>query len=181
MKKFLTLRNCMVFCGAFLLVLAFALSFAVAGKIVGNGGITLTVNGVFYNPKEVIVDGRITAIPEEYRYFAAVPVIGYILGAVGALAAVAVFFVVKNEKVKKFAVLGCGGLALVGAIMSFITLEPATHVFAKAMGFTMDQAHETLKAMGGVEKASPLAIIMSVLGTLGALAIGASQFLPEKK
>lgn len=180
MKKFLTLKNVLVFCGAFLLVLAFALSFAVAGKIVGNSNV-LTISSVFYNPKEVVADGQVIAIAEEYRYFAAVPVIGYILGAVGGLAAVVVVFVVKNEKVKKFAVLGCGALALVGAIMSFITLEPATHVFAKAMGFTMDQAHDVLKAMGGVEKASPLAIIMSILGTLGALGIVASRFLPEKK
>ena len=180
MKKFLTLKNLLVFCGAFLLVLAFALSFAVVGKIVGDGHL-VTINGVYYNPKAVIVDNSAVTIPEEYRYFAAVPVIGLILGAVGGLAAVVVALVVKNEKVQKFAVIGCGALALVGAIMSFITLEPATHVFAKAMGFTMDQAHEVLKSMGGVEKASPLAIIMSILGTLGALGIVASRFLPEKK
>ena len=180
MKKFLTLRNVMVFCGAFLLVLGFALSFAVVGELDGMGTAVI-IKGVYWNAKEAVIEGHVTVVPEEYRYFAAVPAIGFILGAVGGVAAVVVALVIKNEKVRKFAVLGCGALALVGAIMSFITNLPATHFFAKANGMTFEEAKAGLAAMGITEKASALSIIMSILGTLGALSIAASQFVPEKK
>ena len=180
MKKFLTLRNVLVFCGAFLLVLGFALSFAVVGKLEGMGTV-VTVQGVYYNAKEVVTEGHVVEIPEQYRYFATLPVVGFILGAVGGLAAVVVVLVVKNEKIRKFAVLGCAVVALVGAILSFITQEPATHVFAKANGMTYEEAKAGLAALGITEKASVLSIIMSVLGAVGAVAIGASQFVPEKK
>ena len=180
MKKFFTLRNIMILCGVFVLILGFCLSFAVKGVLEGGGG-HVELPGVLYGAKYANSNGHIIGIDKKYRYFDALPVIGYILALLGAIAAVVFALVLKNEKTRKIAVIVAAALALVGAILSMITLLPATHAYAKSCGMTYEQGKQMLDSLGVVEKASALNIIMGILGILGAAAIGASQFLPEKK
>ena len=179
MKKIFTLKNILVFVGTFILLLAFCLSFAVKGTLEG-GGARVVFNYVLYGSKRVIGDGVDMDIPEEYRYFAALPVIGYIIALIGGLVAVIFVFVVKKEKMRKNLVLGAAGFALVGAIFSMITLNPPFHAYAKLFGSTYEQAKTTLESIGVREKASALNIVMGIFSILGACAIGASQFLGGK-
>ena len=180
MKKFFTLRNVMLLCGALLLVAAFACSFAVKGVLEGNGS-HVELQGVLWGSKEAVNGGVVYPIEQKDRYIATLPIIGYILAALGAILAAVFGLALKDEKARKIAVLASAVLALVGAVLSLITMEPATRAYAKTAHQTYEKVKQFFNEYHIVEKPSILNIVMGVLGIVGSLSIAASQFVPEKK
>ena len=191
MKKFLTLKNILVCCGALLGVLVFAVSFAdgLAGTMEGaNAKLPNLVWGV----KKIVfsVGGKETT----YAFYdgfgipssgvLVLPFIGLLLGLLSAIGAVVVLFLVKDAKAQKIALFVCAGLILVGGVFQFFAGSMFPGQVANKMiaaGVIPESNRELVYRMFADVHANAAVYLTGVFGILGGLSIAASHFVPEKK
>ncbi len=171
MKKFLTLRNCLICCGSFLGLVAFILAAACGAtytyEILGGTKSVLYSNVVFGNGTD---------------YGAAVlPLIGAILIIVGVLCAVVVGFFgdkfLKDAKVRKVLLIIAAAFVLLGGVFLFFIKGSNAAAWAAKSGGTKED-YLSLWSHGKYEAAG--IIIAGVLAALGGLSICASQFVKSK-
>lgn len=193
MKKFLTLKNIILCSGALLLLVAFFLSFGatVHGE---NHGVTSSYNNIVWGCDSITMDGTKHALSElmpglERAKPAALQLVGIILMLVAAIGAALVALLVKKPWAK-WIVVGLAVVAVAGAVFQFFALQGFArgmiNAMAEKMGITdketIEQEYqEFLKTAREQGAKITMNIVMGVLGILGGLAVGASQFLPEKK
>lgn len=192
MKKVLTLRNIVVWAGALLLLVAFFMSFG--AKMSANvDGYQYSYNGIVWGAKTVTMMGKtvpISSMGEGINKLepAALLLVGFILMLVAALAAVLIGLFV-NKPWAKWVVLACAVVALAGAVMQFFAKDSFANAYVntigKALGMSKEEIKEAIKEFRAQEDQFGAKFVINtvggVLGLLGALAVGASQFLPEKK
>lgn len=186
MKQKLVLRNILLCCGAFLLVAAFAFSFLVRGIVVTGSNSMMYYQGVLWgNGKVIQVVGSTTTsymIDEERRYVAVAAIIGFIVMAVAGIAAVVLKIVLKKENAERVALIGCGAVALVGAILTFIPMNLALHCYAMEFNMSLENAKQAWDVLlNWNEKVSFLHVVLSIAGIVGAGLIGAAGVLKAKK
>ena len=204
MKEKLTLRNLLICCAAFLAVLFFCLSFAVNMKGNGSEGghaLSVTFKGIIWGCKEVVGEmGGATMVVAPSVIFEGAKLsslglnifgfLGVLFPLLAAIGAVVVLFVVKNEKVKKFVLLGCALLFVVGGVFQFLIVPGAkASTTAQLLNENPDVVgHEEelklfvdtiFKELGA--KLGALSVISGIFTILGGCAVAASQFVPEKK
>lgn len=183
MKKFLTLRNCLVCVACLFGLLVLIFSFVTnVQSYASNGTLVATEFGSIWGAtkgRDEIL-GITATIPEEARVGAlALPLIGTLLVFGGAVCAVVALFVAPKKKVL-FVV--AGAVMVVGAV--FVALTPLAYFNASAAKYaesakvTIEQAKEAMKAMGGTLKA-PLSIVSAILGVLGGAGVCVSAFLKK--
>ena len=193
MKKFLTLKNIVLCSGALLLLVAFFLSFGATAHGTNHGVASsydnivwgcnsLTIDGVKH-PLSELMPGLVRAKP------AALQLTGIILMLVAAIGAALVALLVKKPWAK-WIVVGLAVVAVAGAVFQFFALQGfvrgMVNAMAENLGITDKEAieqeyKEFLKNAREDGVKITMNIVMGVLGIIGGLAVGASQFLPEKK
>ena len=185
MKEKLTLRNIIVWGGAFTCLVIFCLSFAARGRFVFMESSYIFDNIIWqvshirgYYNGEPMVDGYVDGKPF------ALPIIGVILLLIASLGAVAITFFLKKEKLSKILLIVAGGLALTGGIFIFTCGESVIRTFYYLSTETLDglkDYKDTIRNLGGTWGPKFLPIFLGILGTLSGIAIGVAPFLPEKK
>ena len=193
MKKFLTLKNIILCSGVLLLLVAFFLSFAAGLKLNEAGGEATFKNIIWGCKKVVSSDGEEVSIAvifgEQKVGPAVLPFVGVLLMVLSAVGAVLVALLV-NKPWAKWVVIGCAAFAVAGAVFQFFAypqfLRAGINAMAKHAGITdkdeINHAYDMYKSHW--DKMNPrtvVSIVMGALGIAGGLAVGASQFLPEKK
>ena len=187
MKEKLTLRNIIILCAAFVGLLVFCLSFAVKGTMDVEGA-HITISNAVWHPAKVVITEHghvqfVTLRNDQIAIFA-LPLIGAILALVAGAGAVVVALVVKDNKIAKFALLGCALLAVVGGVFMFFVSETILRTVVMAEAGSLDyleQMREYVKQAGGTYNGGALSYILGALGILAGVAIGVAPFLPEKK
>lgn len=192
MKKFFTLRNIVLCCGALFLLVAFFLSFA-ARLSFSIGEHSAVVKNIVWGANKLITDG--TEVPFEDGFGiekagpAVLPFVGIILMILAAIGAILVALFVKAPWAK-WVVVGLAVVAIAGAVFQFFafdqTIRAIINQTAKEAGVTdkeqIKKAIEEAKEMyGELNPKATVNVIMGVLGIVGGLTVCASQFLPEKK
>ena len=192
MKKFLTLRNIVLCAGALLLLVAFFLSFGAKATGV-EMGMKSAYNNIIWGCDSLTINGETHTLAEIMGFKAAkpaaLPLVGLILMLVAALGAVVVALFVKKPWAK-WVVLALAVLAVAGAVFQFFAMQGFCRgmvlAIAEKNGVTDKQAIEEayntyLQKMKDADVKFTMSTVMGVLGIVGGLAVGASQFLPEKK
>ena len=192
MKKFLTLRNIVLCCGALFLLVAFILSFVASLKLT-NHGMVAEVKNIVWGANKVIVDGQERPISEfagvDKVGPAVLPFIGALLVILAAVGAILVALLVKKPWAK-WVVIGLAVLAIVGGVFQFFaydqTIRASVNALAKEAGVTdkeqiKEAIEQTKEIYNEFNPKTIVNVLMGVLGIVGGLAIGGSQFLPEKK
>ena len=193
MKKFLTLRNIVLCCGALFLLVAFFISFA-AKVTAYNGGYTQSYNNIVWGCNSFTLNGEKHALVDlgmgiEKADPAILPLIGLILMLLAAIGAALVALLVKKPWAK-WVVVGLAVLAIAGAIFQFFAMQGflrgMINAMARALGVTDKEAieQEYQSALEGMKEQgarTTVSTLMGIFGIVGGLAVGASQFLPEKK
>ena len=191
MKEKLTLRNVVIWGAAFLGVLFFFLSFAAKSYMnIVDGGYAFSYRfcNAFWNGSriEVYTNGMyISELPLVGKPFA-LPIIGLILLLLTSIGSVVISLVLKDEKIKKFVLIGAGVLAVVGGVFIFFGGEtgPRTYIYAETNGQGLNDVkhwENALRAEGFTWGLRPLGVIIGVFAILVGGAFAASPFLPEKK
>ena len=188
MKEKLTLRNVIVWGAAFLGLLYFFLSFAASASLKMNvehmsaeytfKHAIWSCNYIFGKANgQVVVDGPIPGSPY------ALPIVGVILILVAALAAVTVSLLVKDSKIRMFALIGAGVVSILGGVFVFFVGESVIKTFwvLSESPIPFDQFKAAYKAAGATWGPNALAIIIGIVAILAGCAYGVSSFLPEKK
>ena len=193
MKKIFTLKNIVLFAGALLLLVAFFISFA-AKLTAYQSGFTQSYNNIIWGSNSITLNGEKHSFVEvgigiDKADPAALPLVGVILMILAAIGAILVALLVKKPWAK-WVVVGLGVLAITGAVFQFFAmtgfLRGMVNAMARALGVTDKQAIEqeyqsALEAMKEQGAKTTVSTLMGVFGIVGGLAVGASQFLPEKK
>ncbi len=193
MKKFLTLKNIILCSGALLLLVAFFLSFG-ATAYGTNHGVSSSYNNIVWGSNSITIDGVKHPLSEIMPGIvsakpAALQLTGIILMLVAAIGAALVALLVKKPWAK-WVVVGLAVVAVAGAVFQFFALQGFVrgmiNAMAEKMGVTDKEAieheyQEFLKTAREQGVKITMNIVMGVLGIVGGLAVGASQFLPEKK
>ena len=189
MKERLTLRNVVIWVAAFIGILFFCLSFAASANLVFNAE-TVTAD---YSFKNVIWDGghiigkangRVVVDGKVASSLFALPLVGIILVLVSALAAVIISFAVKNDKIKKFALIGAGVLSITGGIFVFFVGETAIRTYCVLSQYPLsdlDKFKGMMESAGGKWGPDGLVVVIGIFSILSGCAYAISQFLPEKK
>lgn len=187
MKEKLTLRNIIIVSAAFLGLLVFCLSFAVKGTIDIEGA-HITISNAVWHPAKVVIleNGHVEqySLRGDQIAIFALPLIGAILALVAGAGAVVVALFVKDNKIAKFALLGCALLAVVGGVFMFFVGETVLRTVVMAETGSLDlleKMREIVKQSGGGYNGGALSYILGALGILAGVAIGVAPFLPEKK
>ena len=189
MKERLTLRNVVIWGAAFIGLLFFFLSFAVSAKLTfaeENHFAEYTFGNAIWNGGSivgkdngrVIVEGTVQGSPF------ALPIVGIVLVLVSALAAAIISFAVKDEKIKKYALIGAGVLSVTGGIFVFFVGETAVRTYCFLSGYPLsklDDLKNILKLNGAEWGPGALGIITGIFSILSGCAYATSQFLPDKK
>lgn len=185
MKKFLTLKNIILFGAAFVALLAFFLSFAVQARVTGTEhGHTMLIK--FVNSVWGSTEGRTYADGEFVMAMAlkggvyALVLVGFILVLVGAIGAVLVALLVKKP-FAKWIILCCGVLVLLGGVFQFFGGNAAYSAYAKYAGCSFDEAKAYFESQNAKCNPGPLGIILGILSILAGGAFGVAALLPEKK
>lgn len=189
MKGKLTLRNALICCAFVLAVVVFVMSFLAAYRyeyvMVGNHD--TTINGIIWGAKtykDIYTLGSTTTVTNGTydKPFdpAALGLVGTLLVFVGALAAVVVTLVLKESKARKFVLIGAGALVVVGAVLTFFTVESFYASYAKANDMTVQDVKDMLKNWNAKVHCA-LPIVMGILGVVSGGAIVCSQFISDKK
>ena len=187
MKEKLTLRNLVICIAAFIALLAFCLSFAVKAHITVEGADYRLYTAVWHVEKVVGFENghsETMILPKEYTSLFALPLVGFILALVAGVGAVVISLLVKNEKLSKILVLVCAVLMVVGGVFMFFVGETGIRTFTIANGGTLTdvtEMKEVIKQLGGKYYTGALGIILAILTLLAGAAMGAFQFLPDKK
>ena len=189
MKDKLTLRNALVCCAFFFALVVFVMSFLAAYRYTYTlmGDHDITIKGIIWGAtgyKSITSGGGATVISEgkyDKPYDpAAMGLVGTLLVFVGALAALVVSLVLKESKVRKYVLIGCGALVVVGAVLTFFTVESFYASYAKANNSTVKDVKDML-ANSEAKVHCALPIIMGILGVVSGGAIVCSQFISDKK
>jgi len=172
MKKLLTLRNALICGGALLGLTAFILA-AVCGarynytNLMGDPDSTLYANAVFGNGD---------------RGAAVLPLIGAILVIVGFVCAVVIALVgdkfLKDEKIRKIALLAAAGLMVVGGVFFLFIKDGLAAALAGKSGYATKEDVLSAWSHGQFEAAG--IVVGGVLGILGGAAVAGSQFVADK-
>ena len=193
MKKFLTLKNIVLCCGALFLLVAFFMSFA--AKLTSyQSGFTQSYNNIIWGSNSITLNGEKHSFVElsigiDKADPAALPLVGLILMLLAAIGAILVALLVKKPWAK-WVVVGLAVLAITGAVFQFFAmsgfLRGMVNAMARAAHVTNQQAIEeeyqhALESMKEQGARTTVSTLMGVFGIVGGLAVGASQFLPEKK
>ena len=183
MKKYLTLHNVILCCAAFVGLLFFGLSFA-AKTSVTSEGVTEFYNGSVWGAYQTsgTVQGIVITmdIPAESRACFPLPLIGFILLLVGALGALCVGLLVKDEKIKKIVLLSCAGLVLVGGVFQFFNAENYYYAAAKLHEMTVEEIKQSMAQYGIKPTTGALCIISGIFSILAAGGIGLVPFIKDK-
>lgn len=183
MKKYLTLKNVVLFAGALLTILAFFFAFGI--KITNySGNITIT-NVVIGTPR--VTDGSKTEIARgATAVHAGAPIFGIILMLLAGLGAVAVRLFV-NKPWGKWVVLGLAAVIVVGAVLVFCVKDSyivaKVNYMIKEGGFSSEDKASLLadaRSLYGDLKFAGAAFT-GIVGLVAASATGVSEFLPDKK
>lgn len=102
--------------------------------------------------------------------------IGIILVLLGAIGAVVVGFVLKDEKLRKIITLACAGVMLLGGVFAFITLPTARKLLWQAVHMTVEQVKEL-----GYKASCPGGTACGILAIIGAITIAVPQFIKDIK
>ena len=192
MKKFFTLRNIVLCCGALFLLVAFFLSFAASLHFSAHG-LTAEVKNIVWGANKLITNGTEVPFKEGFGIDkagpAVLPFVGIILMILAAIGAILVALLVKAPWAK-WVVVGLAVVAIAGAIFQFFAFDQTVRAIinetAKEAGITdkeaIKEAIEEAKEMyADLNPKATVNVIMGVLGIVGGLALCGSQFLPEKK
>lgn len=189
MKNKLTLRNVLVCCAFLFALVVFVMSFLAAYRYTYNsvGANDNTVYGIIWgansykNVQTILNNVTVTQGKYDKPYDpAAMGLVGTLLVFVGALAALVVSLVLKESKVRKYVLIGCGALVVVGAVLTFFTVESFYASYAKANNTTVKDVKDYLASLGAKVHCA-LPIIMGILGIVSGGAIVCSQFVSDKK
>ena len=191
MKEKLTLRNVIVWGAAFLGLLFFFLSFAAKAQLYGEDGgdkIAYIFRNAIWSCNFLeahLNGGYMVGNAIDGKPFV-LPIIGIVLLLLAVLAAVAISFFVKDNKLSKILLIACGGLAIVGGVFIFFVGESALRSFVYLMEGEDGLAHieeyraELLK--GGWHMGPRfLSTLIGIVAILAGGAFIAAPFLPEKK
>lgn len=192
MKKFFTLRNIVLCCGALFLLVAFILSFVASLKLTSHGIVT-EVKFIVWGANKFVIDGQERPISDfagaDKVGPAVLPFIGALLMILAAVGAILVALLVKKPWAK-WVVVGLAVLAIAGGVFQFFaydqTIRAVVHAMAKENHITdPEQIKETIEEMKELYKEfdpkTTVNVLMGVFGIVGGLALCGSQFLPEKK
>ena len=195
MKEKLTLRNIILWSGALFGLVAFFISFAAKLSLI-QAGEQGFYNNIIWGCDSLTVHGVTEPVSKfegmsgvKHLDPAVVPLVGIILILVGAIAAVVVSLFL-NKPWTKWVVVGCAAVVLAGSIMQFFAFDGFVRGYvstiAKLEGETdkakIEQVVQELKAQfSNYSPKTTVSTIMGILGIAGSLAVGVSQFLPEKK
>lgn len=192
MKKFFTLRNIVLCCGALFLLVAFILGFVASLKLTYSGMVA-EVKNIVWGANKLFVDGQERPISDfagvDKVGPAVLPFIGALLMILAAVGAVLVALLVKKPWAK-WVVVGLAVLAIAGGVFQFFaydqTVRAIVHALAKEAHVTdKEQIKEMIEQMKEAYKdfdpKTTVNILMGVFGIVGGLALCGSQFLPEKK
>lgn len=192
MKKFLTLKNILICAGALLLLVAFFLSFGAKATII-NDAHKMSYNNIIWGCKTFTTDGNETTIKyilgADKLKVMALQLIGLILMLLGAIGAAVVALLVKKP-FAKWIIVGLAAIALAGAVFQFFALQGFARAFvlteAELSHVTDKEAIEdaikdAIKIFKDQGLRFGMNIAMGIVGSLGAVAIGAGALLPEKK
>ena len=189
MKEKLTLRNVVILSAAFLGLLFFCLSFAAKSYLNANeGGYLMSyrfVNAFWSgNQVEIYTNGvYISTLALVGKPFA-LPIIGLVLLLICSIGAVVVSFVLKNEKARKFALIGAGALAIIGGVFIFFGGETGPRSFLYSEIGSLDNIgywESVLKENGHTWGLRGLGVTIGVISILVGCAFGVAPFLPERK
>ena len=192
MKKFLTLKNILICAGALLLLVAFFLSFGAKATII-NDAHKMSYNNIIWGCNTFTTDGNETTIKyilgADKLKVMALQLIGLILMLLGAIGAAVVALLVKKP-FAKWIIVGLAAIALAGAVFQFFALQGFARAFvlteAELSHVTDKEAIEdaikdAIKIFKDQGLRFGMNIAMGIVGSLGAVAIGAGALLPEKK
>ena len=192
MKKFLTLKNILICAGALLLLVAFFLSFGAKATII-NDAHKMSYNNIIWGCNTFTTDGNETTIKyilgADKLKVMALQLIGLILMLLGAIGAAVVALLVKKP-FAKWIIVGLAAIALAGAVFQFFALRGFARAFvlteAELSHVTDKEAIEdaikdAIKIFKDQGLRFGMNIAMGIVGSLGAVAIGAGALLPEKK
>ena len=192
MKKFFTLRNIVLCCGALFLLVAFILSFVASLKL-SSHGMGAEVKNIVWGANKLFVEGEERPISDlagtDKVGPAVLPFIGALLMILAAVGAILVALLVKKPWAK-WVVVGLAVLAIAGGVFQFFafdqTVRAIVHSMAKEAGITdKEQIKEVIEQMkemyGEMNPQTTVNVLMGVFGIVGGLALCGSQFLPEKK
>lgn len=166
----------------FVVLAATAMILVALAAFKGNmgGGVTITVKGITFGASQSIVtDGHttVTNTLEGYKP-SLMPLLGFIFIGVGLVAAALGLFLVKDEKIAKFVVLGAAVLVLVGGVFQFFALQSFARVTAEKSGVDYEDVIKSFKEQGAK---IPLCTVGGVLGLVGGLVLACQALLPAKK
>ena len=189
MKEKLTLRNVVVWGAAFLGLLFFFLSFAACATMKFNveGSVAEYVfKNAIWSGDHIVVKANGVAIEEGNIVGSpfALPIVGIILVLVAALGAIVVSFLIKDEKIKKFGLIGAGVLSILGGVFVFFVGETAVRNFCVLTEMPLSKLEwlkSQLTAAGTKWGPNALPVIIGIVAILAGIGYGASEFLPDKK
>ena len=194
MKKYLTLKNCVLCFAGVLVLTTFILSFFVSingalqeEKCVFNHALwgcdTITFAGKDHPIKQLQIFGDKNNLKMMGVAFA-----GLLMMVLGTIAAILVALFLKKPWAK-YVVVGCAAVVLAGGIMQFFPLESFARSFVNSYYNISEASQSEVEAMVNDMIAvfknhdgnAPVSVVMGVFGCLSAVGLGAVPFLPEKQ
>ena len=183
MKKFLTLKNLVLVTAVFVVLLMFCLSFAGNYYLNASGEIFKFPNYVWgakrfvvsYGPS--VIDGN---IPAQYREVPGLPLAGLIISLVAAIGMCLVAFLVPEEKVpaKKWIIVSCAALIVVGGILLFINKNAGRNMVANMIGIPRSELDKHLANKEGYDRAI-MCVVTGILYIIFGGAVAGLQFLKK--
>ena len=189
MKKFLTLRNVIIWTAALIGLVMFFVSFALPAKMVADG-LEGTLDHVIWGFDSMTAGSYHTTIAEAYHFKSAdangFGLVGFLFTLISALALVVAVFLIKKEKIAKIVIFASAGLMLVGGIFQLLVVPGISSSFVNAAIRAYGEgARQEAKAVGDIMQGycslSGGSIVCAILTFVAAIGAGASQFVPDKQ
>lgn len=189
MKKFLTLRNVIIWTAALIGLVMFFVSFALPAKMVADG-IEGTIDHVIWGFDSMTGGGYHVTIAEAYHFKSAdangFGLVGFLLTLIAALVLVVAVFLIKKEKIAKIIIFASAGLMLVGGIFQLLVVPGISSSFVnaavRAYGEGVRQEAKSIgDSLQGYSSLSGGSIVCAILTFLAGGAAVASQFVPDKQ
>ena len=184
MKKYLTLKNLVLVTSVFVVVLMFFLSFA-GNYYLNASGEIIKFPGYVWGAQRIDIwyAGSLyesLAIPKGEREVPALPLVGLILALVAAIGMCLVTFLIPDEKfpAKKWIVVACAGLIVVGGILLFVNKNAGRELVCKLLGIPRAELEKHLAAKEGYDRAN-MCVATGILYILFGGAAAGIQFLKK--